>query len=39
MSNRLFVRKTRMKAKLQMSDCISMQGNVLIKIDARVSDL
>ena len=27
-----------MKAQLQMSDCVSMQGNVLINIDARVSE-
>jgi hypothetical protein len=39
MPNRFFVRKARVKVQLQMSDGISMQGNVFINIDARVSDL
>ncbi len=39
MPNRFFVRKARVKVQLQMSDGISMQGNVFTNIDARVSDL
>ncbi|MDA0229952.1 MAG: hypothetical protein O3B21_07165 [Proteobacteria bacterium] len=39
MPNKFFVRKARVKVQLQMSDGISMQGNVFINIDVRVSDL
>ena len=39
MSNQFFIRKAKVKVQLQMSDGITMQGNVFINIDSRVLDL
>jgi hypothetical protein len=39
MPNKFFIRKAKVKVQLQMSDGITMQGNVFINIDARVLDL
>ena len=38
MPNKFFIRKAKVKVQLQMSDGITMQGSVLITIDARVLD-
>ena len=39
MPNRFFVRKAKVAVQLQMSDGVSMKGNVFINIDSRVLDL
>ncbi len=39
MSNQFFIRKAKVKVQLQMSDGITMQGNVFINIDSRALDL
>ena len=39
MPNKFFIRKAKVKVQLQMSDGITMHGNVYINIDARVLDL
>ena len=39
MPNRFFVRKAKVAVQLQMSDGVSMKGNVFINIDSRVLNL
>ncbi|MBR46513.1 MAG: hypothetical protein CMM31_08560 [Rhodospirillaceae bacterium] len=39
MPNQFFIRKAKIKVQLQMSDGVTMQGNVFINIDSRVLDL
>ncbi len=39
MANQLFIRKAKVKVQVQMSDGVTMQGNVFINIDSRVLDL
>ena len=39
MLNQFFIRKAKVKVQLQMSDGVTMQGNVFINIDSRVLDL
>ena len=39
MQNRFFVRKVRVKVQLQMTDGVSMNGDVFINSDSRVLDL
>lgn len=39
MPNRFFIRKAKVTVQLQMSDGVTMKGNVFINIDSRVLDL
>jgi hypothetical protein len=39
MPNQFFIRKAKVKVRLQMSDGITLEGNVFINIDSRVLDL
>ena len=39
MPNQFFIRKSKIKVQLKMSDGVTMQGNVFISIDGRVLDL
>ena len=39
MPNRFFIRKAKVSVQLQMTDGVTMKGNVFINIDSRVLDL
>lgn len=39
MPNRFFIRKAKVTVQLQMTDGVTMKGNVFINIDSRVLDL